>query len=109
MAEDPRPRTLPLPLDAVADTARPPASTPSPPPDPGLWRSPPVGQNKPMNANEAVVPSADAEALAQAMREAIASRDRLRAMGESARARVRDCTWQAYGERAAALVRRLLG
>ena len=44
MAEDPRPGTLPLPLGEAA----------------GLSPSPPVGQNTVMNANEAVVPSADA-------------------------------------------------
>ena len=64
MAEDPRPRTLPLPLDAPAGTAAPCVSSPSPPPAAGLWPSPPVGQNTPMNANEAAVPSADAAARA---------------------------------------------
>ena len=60
MTEDPRSRTLPLPLGEATNVATPPASERSQPPTAGLWASPPVGQNTLMNANEAVVPSADA-------------------------------------------------
>jgi cell division protein ZapD len=64
MAEDPRPRTLPLPLDAPAASGPPHVSSPVPPPATGLSHSPPVGQNTLMNANEAAVPRADAAARA---------------------------------------------
>ena len=59
------PRTYPLPLDDAADDPSAPGGEArgtwsEPTPVPGLWPSPGVEQNTRMNANEAVMPSADA-------------------------------------------------
>ncbi|MFV1994660.1 MAG: glycosyltransferase family 4 protein [Verrucomicrobiales bacterium] len=55
-----------------------------------------------------VVRAADAEALAQAMGEAIDCRDRLGEMGASACARMQKFSWDAYSERTATMARGLL-
>ncbi len=56
-----------------------------------------------------IVEAANIEALKEALRGAIEGRGRLREMGASARARVDGYTWEAYGARAADLVKRLIG
>jgi alpha-maltose-1-phosphate synthase len=52
-----------------------------------------------------LVPSADSEALAERLDHAMRHRDELPALGVCAQERVAPYTWEAYGERAAALLR----
>lgn len=54
-----------------------------------------------------VIPSADTDALAQRLEHAIQNREDLALMGDSALDRVAPYTWEAYGERAAALLEKV--
>jgi glycosyltransferase involved in cell wall biosynthesis len=54
-----------------------------------------------------VVPSADADALAHALEQAINRRERLPELGRNARRRVLPLSWEAYGARAASVLQAL--